>query len=288
MASMKEINLRIKSITGTKQITKAMELVAISKLTKAMDKITKCRPFYTQLYAQLCDIAATSSAAETVYCIKRPVKRVCLIVIAGDRGLAGGYNNNLFKYADELMKKKSCEIAVLPIGRRSVDHFKRRDFNLISEDFAVCEDIEVGDCFEISRLLTDMYVSGEFDEIHVVFTNFASMLSQEPGSLRLLPLASQINVSDGKTKPEYKPFMLIEPSAGEVFASIVPDSLAGLIWGAVCEAHASELAARRIAMENATDNAEEIIGELRLKYNKARKSSITQQITEIVSGSQVD
>ena len=288
MASMKEINLRIKSITGTKQITKAMELVAISKLTKAMDRITKCRPFYTELYAQLCDIAATSSAADTVYCIKRQVKRVCLIVIAGDRGLAGGYNNNLFKYTDELIAKKSCEIAVLPIGRRSVEHFKRRNYRLISEDFSVCEDIEVGDCFEISRLLTGMYVSGEFDEIHVVFTNFASMLSQEPGSLRLLPLASQINVSDAKTKPEYKPFMLIEPSAGEVFASIVPDSLAGLIWGAVCEAHASELAARRIAMENATDNAEEIIGELRLKYNKARKSSITQQITEIVSGSQVD
>lgn len=285
MASMKEINLRIKSITGTKQITKAMELVAISKLTKAMDRTAKCRPFYTQLYSQLCDIASSSSASDSVFCIKRPVKKICIIAIAGDRGLAGGYNNNLFKYCAELENSREADCCILPIGKRSLEHYKRRGYELISEDFACCEDVDVGDCYEISRLLTEMYTNGEFEELYVVYTNFASMLSQEPSSLRLLPLASQINAKIDK-KPAAKPFMLIEPSPSEVFAGIVPDSLAGLIWGAVCESHSSELAARRIAMENATSNAEDIIADLQLKYNKVRKSSITQQITEIVSGSQ--
>lgn len=277
---MKEINLRIKSITGTSKITKAMELVAISKLTKALDRITKCRPFYTELYSQLCDIAASSTASDSGYCQAREVKKTCVIAIAGDRGLAGGYNNNLFKYCEELLKDKNA--AILPIGKRALDHFVRRGYEIISDDYAVCEDVEVGDCFEISRLLTDMYMGGEVDEIYVVYTNFASMLSQNPGSFKLLPLDSQM--SSG-TAP--KRYMLIEPSPAAVFDHIVPDSLTGLIWGAVCESHASELAARRIAMENATSNAEDIIADLQLKYNKARKSSITQQITEIVSGSQM-
>ncbi len=276
---MKEINVRIKSITGTSKITKAMELVAISKLTKALDRITKCRPFYTELYSQLCDIAASSTAPDSGYCRARAVKKTCIIAIAGDRGLAGGYNNNLFKYCEELIKDKNA--AILPIGKRALDHFSRRGYEIISDDYAVCEDVEVGDCFEISRLLTDMYMGGEVDEIYVVYTNFASMLSQNPGSLKLLPLDAQI--SSGEASKRY---ILIEPSPASVFDHIVPDSLAGLIWGAVCESHASELAARRIAMENATSNAEDIIADLQLKYNKARKSSITQQITEIVSGSQ--
>ncbi len=277
---MKEINLRIKSITGTSKITKAMELVAISKLTKALDRITRCRPFYTELYAQLCDIAATSTASDSGYCRAREVKKTCVIAIAGDRGLAGGYNSNLFKYCSELLEGKNA--AVLPIGKRALEHFSRGGYEIISDDFAVCEDVEVGDCFEISRLLTDMYTSGGFDELYVVYTNFASMLSQNPGSLKLLPLDAGIGTDNSGAKP----FMLIEPSPAAVFDNIVPDSLAGLIWGAVCESHASELAARRIAMENATSNAEDIIADLQLKYNKARKSSITQQITEIVSGSQ--
>ncbi len=277
---MKEINLRIKSITGTSKITKAMELVAISKLTKAMDRITRCRPFYTELYSQLCDIAASSTAPDSGYCRAREVRKTCAIVIAGDRGLAGGYNNNLFKYCSELLEGKNA--AILPIGKRALDHFVRRGYEIVSDDYAVCEDVTVGDCFEMSRLLSDMYTREEFDELYVVYTNFASMLSQNPGSLKLLPLDAQLGSDNAGTKP----YVLIEPSPASVFDHILPDSLAGLIWGAVCESHASELAARRIAMENATSNAEDIIADLQLKYNKARKSAITQQITEIVSGSQ--
>ncbi len=278
MASMKEINLRIKSITGTRQITKAMELVAISKLSKARERTERCRPFHNELYQALCDIASTSTAQDSPYCRHRDVKKTCIIVIAGDRGLAGGYNNNLFKLFEELKADKN--VCVLPIGKRSVDYCTRKGYEIVSSEYACVEDIDVGDCFEISGSLCEMYSEGAFDEIYVVYTNFASMLTQDPGTLKILPLDESIASSD---KTDHR-FMLVEPGAEAVFNSIVPDSVAGLIWGAVCESFTSELAARRTAMESATSNADDIIADLQLKYNKARKSSITQQITEIVSG----
>lgn len=277
MASMKEINLRIKSITGTRQITKAMELVAISKLSKARERTEHCRPFYNELYQALCDISTTSTASDSPYCQPREVKKSCIIVIAGDRGLAGGYNNNLFKLFEELKADKN--VCVLPIGKRSVDYCTRKGYEIISSDYTSVEDVDVGDCFEIAGSLCELFSEGAFDELYVVYTNFASMLTQDPGSLKILPLDASIaaNANDNH-------FMLVEPGAEAVFNSIVPDSIAGLVWGAVCESFTSELAARRTAMESATSNADDIIADLQLKYNKARKSSITQQITEIVSG----
>ncbi len=278
MASMKEINLRIKSIKGTRQITKAMELVAISKLSKARERTERCRPFYNELYQALCDIASTSTASDSHYCVKRDVKKSCVIVIAGDRGLAGGYNNNLFKLFEEQVAGKT--VCVLPIGKRAVDYCNRKGYEIVSSEYTCVEDIDVGDCFEIAYTLCEMYSEGEFDELSVVYTNFASMLTQDPGTLKILPLDESIasgNVGDNR-------FMLVEPGAEVVFNSIVPDSVAGLVWGTVCESFTSELAARRTAMESATSNADDIIADLQLKYNKARKSSITQQITEIVSG----
>lgn len=277
MASMKEINLRIKSITGTRQITKAMELVAISKLSKARERTERCRPFYNELYQALCDISTTSTASDSPYCQPREVKKSCIIVIAGDRGLAGGYNNNLFKLFEELKADKN--VCVLPIGKRSVDYCTRKGYEIISSDYTSVEDVDVGDCFEIAGSLCELFSEGAFDELYVVYTNFASMLTQDTGSLKILPLDASIaaNANDNH-------FMLVEPGAEAVFNSIVPDSIAGLVWGAVCESFTSELAARRTAMESATSNADDIISDLQLKYNKARKSSITQQITEIVSG----
>lgn len=278
MASVKEINSRIKSISGTRQITKAMELVATSKLNKAKERTEKCRPFYTELYQTLCDISNSSLDSDSVFCIGRPVTKSCYIVIAGDRGLAGGYNTNLFKYFENISKNK--HVCVLPIGKRALEYFCKHDVEIISQDYAVCEEVDVGDCYEIGQALAQLYKEETIDELFVVYTNFNSMLTQEPGDLKLLPLDESF--SEGKQTDDY---VLVEPTAETVFDSIVPDAVAGLVWGAVCESCTSELAARRTAMESATDNADEIIADLKLKYNKARKSAITQQITEIVSGS---
>lgn len=281
MASMKEINLRIKSISGTRQITKAMELVAISKLSRARERIDRTRPFYTELYSALSDVAAAVSPLDTGYCRSSEIKKTCLVIIAGDRGLAGGYNSNVFRFSDEIIGEKS--VCVLPIGKRALEHFERRGYEIVADDYPSVEDIDVGDCYEISRLLCKMFLDGEFDELRCIYTNFVTMLGQEPAELRLLPLDKSL-LSDGADSG----FTLVEPGAGAVFNSIIPDTVAGLIWGAVCESFASELASRRTAMESATSNADDIIADLRLKYNKARKSSITQQITEIVSGAQAE
>ena len=281
MASMKEINLRIKSISGTRQITKAMELVAISKLTKARERIDRTRPFYTELYSALSDVSAAVSPLDTGFCRTGDIKKSCVVVIAGDRGLAGGYNSNLFKFAEAASSGKN--ICVLPIGKRSIEHFERRGYETVSDEYPSVEDMSVGDCFEISRLLCKMFLDGDIDELSCIYTNFVTMLGQEPAELKLLPLDKSL-LSDGSEAR----FTLVEPGPGAVFNSIIPDTVAGLLWGAVCESFASELAARRTAMESATSNADDIIADLKLKYNKARKSSITQQITEIVSGAQTD
>ena len=142
MSSMKEINLRIKSISGTRQITKAMELVAVSKLSKARERIDRIRPFYTELYTALSDISAAVSPLDTGYCDSREIKKTCVIAVAGDRGLAGGYNNNLFKFASSLTESK--DISVLPIGKRSLEHFERRGYEIISDDYESVEDVDIG------------------------------------------------------------------------------------------------------------------------------------------------
>lgn len=279
-SSMKDINLRIKSIKSTKQITKAMELVATSKLSKAKERIEKSRVFHRSVYTAMCDIVSRNNDTSSEYLEKREVKKSCYIVIAGDRGLAGGYNGNVFRLADELMKDKN--VITLPIGKRAVDYCKRKNYDIITEDYAIVEQVTVGGCNDISKLLSDCYVKGEFDEVFIIYTNFISVLNQQPTSTKLLPLDDSIHENQEEVKKE---FILFEPSSNAVFNAIVPSYLAGMLWGSVCESLTSELGARRTAMESATKSAEEMIEDLSLKYNRARQGAITQEITEIVAGS---
>ena len=276
-ADIKSLRNRIKSVDSTLHLTKAMGLVASSKIKKATENMIKGRQYSLALEDAVKTLAQSSECKKSPYLKANNSDKICLVVIAGDRGLAGGYNNNLFKLFEELKADKN--VCVLPIGKRSVDYCTRKGYEIISSDYTSVEDVDVGDCFEIAGSLCELFSEGAFDELYVVYTNFASMLTQDPGSLKILPLDASIaaNANDNH-------FMLVEPGAEAVFNSIVPDSIAGLVWGAVCESFTSELAARRTAMESATSNADDIIADLQLKYNKARKSSITQQITEIVSG----
>lgn len=278
---MKEISLRIKSIEGTRQITKAMELVARLKLSKALDGAEKCRPYFLKLRRTLSAVASSGAAVDSDFCREpsaKEDKKICIIALAGDRGLAGGYNSNLFKACGEFSQGKNVE--VLPVGKKACEHFARIGADVVSSEYQSIESMDVGDAHDAARLLCGRFLSGEFEELYLIYTRFVSMLSQVPATMRLLPLEKP------KKKDTQPPYMLIEPSAQAVFDKIVPDGVAGLIWGAVCESKASEYAARRIAMENATSNADDMTEQLRLVYNKARKGSITRQITEIVSGAQ--
>ena len=278
-SSMKDIKLRIHSVESTMQITKAMELVASSKLRRAQEQMAKSRPYFETLHETLSDIAAANDDFSSPYIQPREIKRVCWIVIAGDRGLAGGYNNNVLKLAAANMEGQ--ESIVLPIGKKAVEYFRRRQIPLLSELYAEAADLSVSDCFSMAKMLCKSFKEGKFDEIHIAYTNFVSMLAQQAATLRLLPLNVACSGENGGCQD-----ILYEPDSKSVFDVIVPEYLGGLVYGALCESITSELGARRTAMDSATKNAREMIDDLSLLYNRARQGAITQEITEIVAGAQ--
>ena len=279
-ASMKDIKLRIKSVESTMQITKAMELVASSKLRKAKERQEKCRPYFTGLQQTLENIEKASSDFSSPYQKQRDIKKRCVIVIAGDRGLAGGYNSNVFKSVLPLIE--GGNVCVLPIGKRTVEFFTRNQVEILTTEFAEAADVSVADCFTISNLITKGYLDGQFDAVSIVYTQFVSMLTQTPVCDNLLPLKK----TDSAAKSGVHSLVLYEPSPSAVYDAIVPNYIAGMIYGAMCESVASELGARRTAMDAASKNASEMIDDLSLRYNRARQGAITQEITEIVAGAE--
>ena len=276
--STKEIKNRIRSMENTKQITKAMEMVAASKLRHAQARVTNSRPYFDILYSTITDIVNTNNDFSSPYLVARPVKKTAYVVIAGDRGLAGGYNSNILKLVQSEFAGK--DVTVLPFGKKAADYFRSHNVPMLTEEYADAEDISIGDCFSVAKELSKAYLAGEFDEIYVGYTNFVSVLSQAPATLRMLPLLQTPSGKSGAASSE----ILYEPNSEEVFAQIVPEYLGGILYGALCESRASEQAARRAAMDSATQNAEEMIADLSLKFNQARQAAITQEITEIVAG----
>ena len=272
--STKEIKSRIRSMESTKQITKAMEMVAASKLRHAQNRALSARPYYETLLETIQDILASGTDMESPYLQVRPVKRTALIVIAGDRGLAGGYNANVMKAAQAHCEGK--EIIVLPIGKKAADYFRSRQ-PVLTEQYAEAEGMTVGDCFSVAKQLTKDFCEGKIDEIVIAYTKFVSVLTQTPVLLQLLPLNTKGKQSSAE--------IVYEPDCETVLKAIVPEYLGGVLYGALCESRASEQAARRTAMNAATQNAEEMIEDLSLKFNQARQAAITQEITEIVAGS---
>ena len=278
--STKDIKNRIRSMESTKQITKAMEMVAASKLRQAQNRITASRPYFEILSNTISDIVANNRDFTSPYLRKREGNRVLFVVIAGDRGLAGGYNSNVMKLAVANMEGKDA--TVLPIGKKAVDYFRSKGYPLLAESYAEAADVNVGDCFSIAKLLSKSYLGNQFDEIHVAYTNFVSVLSQTPAVRQLLPL-----IPEEREQTEGRRCVtLYEPDPEEVFASIVPEYQGGIVYGALCESRCAEQAARRTAMDSATSNAEDMIADLSLKYNRARQAAITQEITEIVAGAE--
>ena len=282
--SMKDIKLRIKSVQGTMQITKAMELVASSKLRRAKERMENSRPYFMALHRTLNEIAVSNRDFSSPFMKPREVKNTCYVVIAGDRGLAGGYNANVFKLvAAESAGKDYC---VLPIGKKALELYQHRGVPVISTAFGEAADLSVSDCFEMARILSEQYLAGKFDEIYVVYTNFVSMLTQNAAVLRLLPFVARDEMGRDVEATRNHSLILYEPDSETVFNEIIPEYVSGIIYGALCESVASELAARRTAMDSATKNASQMIDNLNLYYNRARQAAITQEISEIVAGAE--
>lgn len=276
-ASMNDIKARMKSVKSTMQITKAMELVATSKLRHAKEMAEKSRPFYETLTKTMSWLLSSADTPNSPFTEKREVKRTLFIVVAGDRGLAGGYNSNVFRLTEQLAK--DTDALIFPIGKKAFEYFKYKKRNLYSEAAKYVAGFGVGDSLALAKGISDAYSSGEFDKVTLVYTKFKSMLSQVPVYEDVLPFEPTECL-------DMSPNTLIEGDAEEMLAKIIPEYVGGIIFSAVCESAASEHGARRTSMNAANKNAEEMIGGLMLKFNRARQAVITQEITEIVSSAE--
>ena len=264
-ADIKSLRTRIKSVDSTLHLTKAMGLVASSKIRRATLAMNKAREYQKALVSALEDITASPECAKSPYTLRRDTKRVRLVVIAGDRGLAGGYNANIFRLVRDLGQVDR----IIPIGKRACDRYKG------SHNSAERFTVEEG--FEIAEELCRDFVNGEYDELAIVRTKYVSVMTQEAELFPLLPIARPEGAREQGT--------LFEPDPLTVLDAMVREYVAGMICASVRESFASEVAARRCAMDSAGKNAQQMIDTLQLSYNRARQGAITQEITEIVAGS---
>ena len=273
--NIKAIRTRMKSVESTRHITRAMQLVASSKLRSALDRMEASRFFFEAVQEAFSDLAAGRTASP--FLTPRPVAHRCIVVIAGDRGLAGGYNANVFRAVRAAGYDPETTSAVA-VGRRACDFVRAEGFT----EVALCESVEKiskEDTVSLASTLRDTFLSGAADEVILYYTDYVSALTQEVRKTQLLPLTPS-----GEAAHKNLAETVFEPSPAAVLDAIIPQYLTGVLWGAVALSHASETAARRNAMDSATENASEMLDKLSLAYNRARQGAITQEITEIVAG----
>jgi len=278
----REIKRRIRSVQNTKQITKAMKMVAAAKLRRAQERAEASRPYSEKMKEVIASIAVRTEDVEHPLLKVRDVKKTGYLVITSDRGLAGGYNANLLRTAVQNIKSRhqsADEYVIFAIGRKGRDFFKKREYPLVGEIIGLSDSPTFADIKEIAATAVNMYAEGIFDQLYLVYNEFISAIQQRPKEEKLLPLVTVgEELADANTQIDF------EPSAEDVLNVLLPRYAETLIYKALLEAKASEQGARMTAMGNATDNAEEMIGALTLTYNRARQASITQEISEIVGG----
>ncbi|MCD7905737.1 MAG: ATP synthase F1 subunit gamma [Clostridiales bacterium] len=280
MASMRDIKRRIKSVNSTRQITKAMNLVASSKLNRAKARLEETKPFAEETRKVIAEIGAAAGGLNNPLFAEKPKgNKALVIVITGDKGLCGGYNSNVCKEAQALCESK--EAKVITVGSKGRDYFKRRTIPIDRSVVGISEHFEYGDAVVLGEHALKLYRERDIDAVYLVSTKYISSISSTPKAVRLLP----VNPKEFEGKGASGSLVLYEPSEGAVLEYIVPKYVDTLIYGALVESSVCELGARMTAMDAATDNAEEMLDSLNLLYNRVRQGAITNEITEIVSGS---
>lgn len=284
MASMRDIKRRKESVQSTQQITKAMKLVATVKLQKARGKAESNKPYFNMLYKTICSILAKSKNIDHEYLMKNDSDKKAVIAITSNRGLAGGYNSNIVKMVAN--SDLDCENTfVYAIGRKGVEGLSRKGYSIYKDYSDIINEPLFSDATALTKELLEQYSNGEIGEIYIAYTTFKNTVTQEPNIIKLLPLSAEDFVEDEESKADAnKLLMNFEPSSEEVLNKIVPKYMSNIIFGAFLESVASENGARMQAMDSATSNADEMISSLSLKYNRARQSAITQELTEIIAG----
>lgn len=282
MAVGKEIRTKIKSIKNTQKITRAMEMVAASKMRRAQERMAATRPYAEKMRSVIGHLAHAHPEYRHPYMVKRDVKNVGLIVISSDRGLCGGLNANMFRATVIQLKAwrdSNTKTSICTIGKKAGGFFSRMGGNILAQAGELGDAPKIADLIGVVKVMLDAYDNGQIDSLHLIYNEFASTMSQKPQILQLLPIEAEPQ-AELKHHWDY----IYEPEAKDVLDALLLRYIESLVYQGVVENLACEQAARMVAMKSASDNAGDLIGELQLVYNKARQSAITQEISEIVSG----
>ncbi|MCM3744165.1 ATP synthase F1 subunit gamma [Sporosarcina luteola] len=280
MVSLRDIENRIKSTKKTSQITKAMQLVSASKLTRAEMNAKAFVPYMDKIEEVVGAIASATSGSGHPMLVNRPVKKTAYIVVSSDRGLVGGYNANIFRAARRAIEQRHAskdDVKIVAIGRKGLEFFERLGYEVVESLIGVSDHPSFDEIKAIANRAVGMFTEGEFDEVYLYYSHFISAISSEVTEKKLLPLT---DLSSASAIAQYE----FEPSAEAILETLLPQYAESLIYGAVLDGKASEHASSMTAMKTATDNAGELIDSLSLQFNRARQAAITQEITEIVGG----
>jgi F-type H+-transporting ATPase subunit gamma len=282
MANLKEVKQRINSVMSTQQITKAMKMVSAAKLRRAQEKIVQMRPYSQKLTAILNNVSAASEGdSDIVFAAKREVKKVLLIPVTSDKGLCGAFNTNILKATNLAIKEQfeGAEITVLPLGKKSYEYYKKSNYQVIDTYFSVFQQLNFDVVKEAASFAMDGFLAADYDQVVLVFNEFKNVATQVVRVEQFLPMAPQ----EGEAAVPETDYLL-EPSRTYIIEELVPISLRIQFYKAVLESNASEHGARMTAMDKATENAGELLKELKLMYNRTRQAAITNEILEIVAG----
>lgn len=289
MANLKEVRNRISSISSTQQITKAMKMVSAAKLKRAQDNIIQLRPYADKLQEILQNVSASvSEGADTVYSTKRTVENVLIIVVTSDRGLCGGFNSSIFKGVSSLIKEKYADInesgnlTLMSVGKKGHEYFERRDFNIYDKHLGFFQDVSFENAKEAAEYAMDSFADGIYDEVTIVYNEFKNVATQIVKQQQFLPIEEIVNSDNETVTSDY----IYEPTQKDIVKELIPKSLKIQFYRALLESNASEHGARMTAMDKATDNAGELLKELKLVYNRTRQAAITTEILEIVGGAE--
>ena len=282
MASQRDIRRRIRDVGRIKQITRAMQFVAASKLKRAQDSTLAARPYSEKIDEVLADLAAVIGADEHPLLSRRESGKRLLVLITSDRGLAGPLNTNTIRFAARTITEHHGDLAVVSVGRKGRDAMRRARVPLEAHFAGYGDRPTFADVIPLSRLVTDGFVSGEFGQIDIVYPRFVSTLVQRPTMDSLLPVEPAEDTAAGIPGNQF----IFEPNAGAVLEQLLPRYVATRLYQAVLEAKASEESSRMVAMKNATENADDLIEEYTLAYNKVRQANITREMIEIATGAQ--
>ena len=284
MANLKEVKNRISSVTSTQQITKAMKMVSAAKLRRAQERMIQMRPYAEKLTSIVNNVSSNSGDMTSEYGEERQMTNVLLVVVSSDRGLCGGFNNNIFKRTIALIAEKYAgqEVTIMPLGKRSLEYFKKRNYTIIEEFAKVFEKLSFEVAREAAEFTMGSFLNKEFDQVEIIYNEFKNVATQTIRNEQFLPIMENDDVDTPVSDVDY----IYEPNQEIIFSEIIPKSLKIQFYKTLLESNASEHGARMTAMDKATENADDMLKELRLTYNRTRQAAITKEILEIVGGAE--